>query len=295
MSKRSKNHHYVPKVLQRQFLAEGEQVWYSERGEDGRYCAPYLKDIEKTFFIRNYYTVSYGSELSDIVERVFYGRIDNYLGQVLPKITNCLNEGIVPTFENEPLNALRRVVIEMAKRTPDFTEKYDEEVTGLEVVSATLAALPDDPDDEGRQEMLAALKDPAKLKAIGRTVRVRATIDPSDKINSVLKKFSVRWSVSSTRHSYILSSRMAYQIGNGGSNGLSNPNSEVWMPVSPKAALVLVRDPNNSIPLKSVDYPDHIRQFNEFAARNSNQIASHSRVLIESITGKKADLGKSPP
>ena len=100
MSKRSKNHHYVPKVLQRQFLAEGERVWYSKRGEDGKYCAPYLKNIKKAFVGRDYYTVFDGCEYSDIVETAFYGRIDDYLGRILPKVINHLENGIIPIFEN---------------------------------------------------------------------------------------------------------------------------------------------------------------------------------------------------
>ena len=290
MSKRSKNHHYVPKVLQRQFLAEGERVWYSKRGEDGKYCAPYLKNIKKAFVGRDYYTVFDGCEYSDIVETAFYGRIDDYLGRILPKVINHLENGIIPIFENESLTSLRWAVVEMTKRTPDFTKKIDEEAIGLEIFEGALADRPFESENASNQEKAATLADPTITKKLGRAVRVRATIARSAKIEKVLEEFSIRWSVSKTQHSYILSSSMAYQIGNGGSNGLAKPRAEIWMPVSPKIALVLVRDPARKIPLKVPDTPHHIRQVNEFAARSSDQIASHNQNLIESILGKKAVL-----
>lgn len=290
LPKRSKNHHYVPKVLQRQFLAEDEQVWYSERETEGGYCAPYLKNIDKAFYARNYYTITDGHERSDIVEREYYGRIDNYLGQVIPRFVDCLKRGISPVFEGDALDSIRRVTVEMAKRTPDFTKRHDEQTIGLEIADATLSALPNDPENTERKKILAAKDDANMLRAIGRTVRVRSTISPSKKVDAILKEFSVRWSAIPSHHSYILSSRMAYMIGNGGPNGFSNPEAELWMPVSPKFALVLLRDPHNKIPLMLKETTSHVRQVNEYAARNSNQIASHSRKLIESITGKTAVL-----
>ncbi|WP_095588403.1 DUF4238 domain-containing protein [Actibacterium ureilyticum] len=287
MSKRSKNHHYVPKVLQKQFWAHDEHVWYSEKDESGQYCAPYLKHVDKTFFIKNYYTVLDGDELSDVVEKKFYGSIDNYLGEIFPQIMGIFEAGSVPEFEGEALPSLINVIVEMIKRTPEFTRRYEDLAIGREVA---LDVLNQDESDERKQAMLALLQNESKLKELGRTVRVRATIDISDRMASILDGFSLRWAISETNHSYLLSSRIGYQIGNGGPNGLQNHNAEIWMPVSPKHALVLLRDPANRIPPKHVVSPMQMRKINEYAARNSNQIASHSQRLIESIVRKRAVL-----
>ena len=287
MPSRSRNHHYVPQVLQRQFLAKNQCIWFSERGDDGKYCAPYLKNIAKAFFRKDHYTIDINDKPSDIVETDFYGSIDNYLGQLLPQITRYLNSGIPPLFESGALTGLRQTVIAMAKRTPEFTDKFDDQTIGLEFADTLLTALPEHSGIE-RTHILKTLSDKNSLKKTGRTIRVRATIAPSDKVDTVLEEFSARFVISSSRHSYIISSLLAYIIGNGGPNGLSNPKAEIWMPISPKHVLVLIRDPDNRIPIISEDTTDHIRQVNEFSAHNSKQIASHSQQLLESITGKKA-------
>jgi len=61
------------------------------------------------------------------------------------------------------------------------------------------------------------------------------------------------------------------------------PKMEMWMPISPKVAIVLVRDKEQKIPLRVVDCPDHIRKVNEYAMRKSIYIASHSEKLLKSL------------
>lgn len=294
MAQRSKNHHFVPKVLQQRFIREGKRIWYSERGEDDSFGSPELRNIGKTFRKRNYYTVLNGEEQSDIVEREFYGKIDDYLGKLLPDILNSFERKEIPTFSGESLDSLRKVVMEMAKRTPEFIKDHDDLSVGREIVESTLEALPEKSESEERLQLLSDINDQVRLREYGRDARVRGVVERSEKIEEALEEFSVRWAVSETHHSFILSSMIAYRIGNGGPNGLSNPNMEIWMPIAPKIALVLLRDPNNKIPLKSSETSIHIRKVNEYAVRNSQQIASHSNKLLESLTGKrvKGNLNK---
>ncbi|UWS07613.1 DUF4238 domain-containing protein [Phaeobacter inhibens] len=291
VSKRIKNHHFVPKVLQKRFRTEDNRIWYSERGTDGRFSQPELRNIEKTFRIRNYYTVLENGQPSDAIERLFYGEIDNFLGDFIPEVLGIFDADKVPRLSEASLESARTVAMEMAKRTPEFVKQYesDQEI-GQSLVESVLAGLEDETDFEKRSHYLEILNDPALLRQYGRDVRVRATVKRSEKTAEALKDFKVRWAVSETHHSFILSSMMAYRIGNGGPNGLINPNMEIWLPISPKISMVLTRDKANRIPDRVVEAPFHIREVNEYAARNSSQIASHSKRLIESLTGKKAKL-----
>jgi Protein of unknown function (DUF4238) len=289
MNNRIKKQHIVPRILQKQFASENGSIWYSERGHDNSYEAPYLKRIETAFVIKNYYTVGSGSELSDVVERKFYGNIDDYLGRILPKVISSFAQNIVPLFEGEALIGLRLVVFEMLKRTPDFIKSNDDSAIGKSILDATIRSLNENADHAGIVRLDTEMKkNPNFMREIGRNTRVRATIKRSKKMETTLEDFSVRWAFCESKHSFLLTSMMVYRVGNGGSNGLSNPNVEIWMPLSPKIALVLLRDKHNKIPLKIDETRNHIRAVNEFAANNSRQIASHSKELIESITGKKA-------
>ena len=108
----------------------------------------------------------------------------------------------------------------------------------------------------------------------------------SSRIMGELREFQVRWATSEGRHSFVLSSLIAYRIGNGGPNGVSNPNMEIWIPVSPKIAMVLVRDEEGRIPSRNSLDRDKVREVNEYAMRKSRQLASHSEALLVSLVGR---------
>ena len=296
MSVRSKEHHYVPKVLQRQFASEENEqtIWYAKKEGRKGYRSPVLKQIEKAFVRRNYYTVLRNDQLSDVIEREYYGKIDNYLGELLPDVVSSLCRGLAPTFSGDRLQSLREVVVAMLLRTPDFANKYDDVQTGRDIVEATLAKASLSPDDPDRVDLLKQMNDDGRLREIGRTARVGAITARPDRTLQTLEEFSVRWAVSEGKHSFVLSSEMVYRIGNGGSNGLSNPKTELWLPIHPKFTLVLLRDPENNIPLRIKGTANHIRLVNEYAIDGSLEVASHSRNLIESLTKKKAVIHQNP-
>ena len=293
MSYRAKKHHIVPEVLQKQFLAMEEKIWFSEQKSDGAFSPPQLESIKKAFMKKNYNTITKDGEKSDVVEREFYGKIDNFLGKVIPDIFTAFEGNKVPMFSEQLLDSLRNVVMEMAKRTPDFTGMYDDTTEGKRLLDEIVAEAGADGDKMSEDHFKSRLGDAQWQKEFARDVRVRATIKHSPKVQSALNQLTFKWVLLSSKCSFILSSQMVYRLGNGGPNGLNNPNFEMWMPISPKIALVLLRDNYGKLPLVHYDTPDHVREINEYALKSSFQIGSHSRELLESLTGRKAVEPKS--
>ncbi len=285
MAARARNHHIVPEVLQKQFTIPGHsrRIWRAKRNKENKFNLPEEKSIGKSFVVRDYNTIIQNENPSDIIEKKFYGEIDDYLGRFLPEITQIFADGRIPLISGDALKSLRLVVLEMAKRTPDFLVGHSDVEVGREAVEGSLKDLPDNASMSLKKQLEAELADIVKLRVRGRHIRVTATIEVSERIKNALADFKVRWSVSETKHSYIISSIMVYRIGNGGPNGIVNPNMEFWMPITPKIALILVRDPLNIIPLRSVDTPDHIRQVNVYAIQNSFEVGSHSKDLLNSL------------
>lgn len=124
VSERSKIHHFVPGVLQRQFLdkaRKGERIWYAEKKRDSdEFNRPELKTIGKAFQARNFYTTLEDGKLSDRIEKEYYGAVDNYLGKVLPFIHNTFKMGRTPMFNGEQLEQLQQACQMMFKRSPEI-------------------------------------------------------------------------------------------------------------------------------------------------------------------------------
>ena len=284
MGNRAKNHHIVPKVLQKQFAIPGDQqrIWRVKRDANGAFQSLEPKRLAKSFVIKDYYTILENNQRSDLIERELYGKIDDFLGRLLPDVIGALNRGVAFKFSKETLDSIREIIRHMITRTPDFLE-HDDVGIGKEVVEATLQTLSSENSSDQRRQLEAQLRDDVQLQDIGRHIRVTAKLKNSSRVSKALSEYVPRWSISQSKHSYILASRMVYRIGNGGSNGLSSPKMEMWMPITPKIALVLVRDPKNEIPHRVIDTPKHIRQVNEYAVKTSFEVASHSETLLKSL------------
>lgn len=287
MSRRSKRHHIVPQTLQRHFCNSDGKLWYSAKAEQGSYDRPEQRTPKGAFWMRDYYTVLENDNPSDSIETGFYGSLDNFLGELIPQLLLRLQAGEAPTMDVGLVDNLRVAIFEMIKRSPDFIAVDDYEV-GLEFLEEMLAQKGNGTVEEDRlEELQAELMEPHKVRARGRDIRVRGSLSRSANVESALEGRSFRYAVAPERHSFILSNMIAYRIGNGGSNGLHNANSEVWMPISPRYALVMVNDPDSKIPLVCQENRDHIRAINEFAVANSRSIASHSQKLAFSLTGHR--------
>lgn len=292
MSKRSKRHHFVPRVLQSAFVFEGDLLWYAEENSFGAFRSPELTPTSKAFVKSNYYSIVEDGHLSDKVERRFYGAVDNYLGNFLPEVFETFDRGQVPVFSGSPLELLKNVVYEMMKRTPDYIPDRSDAEFGEKYLDAIKEqAQKDGSSAEELQKLLGELESEENRLRIGRDIRVRSTIRKSERIDKAMEGLTNRWVRIEGKHSFILGSKLVYRLGNGGPDGLSNPKTEIWMPISPKVAVVLLRDPKNQIPLVCSPSVEKVRELNEHALRNSRQIASHSQRLIKSLTKSKSKYG----
>ena len=282
MSKRSKRHHFVPKALQKYFCCDDGKIWYSQKGKNDKFLKPEKRNTTSTFQERNYYTVQENGRPSDIIEREFYGKIDNFLGEIIPYILECLDNKKTPIFDKEVKALLKDLVHKMIMRTPDFVH-HDDFLAGRELIEDTIS----EAQNRGLSktdiaEMAAKLGDVSYLKSQGRNIRIQGQISSSEKIDTFLKKYDFRWGICTGLNSLILSSRMVYRLGNGSSNGLKNHNTEIWFPLSPRVCLVLLRDKKNRIPTIN-EIPDiKVQEVNEYAAENSLSIASNYELILQS-------------
>ncbi|MGQ5718861.1 DUF4238 domain-containing protein [Pseudochrobactrum asaccharolyticum] len=281
---RRKNHHFIPKGFQKSFTVNeaGSQIWFAEKNATtGVFKKPVLRNIETTFRKRNLYTIHVDDKPSDILEREYYGPLDDDLGKLFPFFNEHLKSNKLPLVTADTLMKLRIIVFEMLKRTPEFGYEKNAGDVGKEVILEAFNDLSNSLSDEDKYKFNDYLNDEKFMKRVGNDVIVKAKTLPMKLVEKILKKYTIRWVEADQRHSFILSSMCCYRIGNGGSNALSNINAEIWMPISPKHCLVLVQDPHRRIPLLSIASGRKVQQVNEYAASDSNEIASHSEALLK--------------
>lgn len=283
---RAKRHHFVPKALQRAFADGNEQLWYSERDSNRAYGVPEQRNIHSTFQERDFYTVLDRNGPTDRVGRNFYGPIDDHLAKLLAELGDIFRSGGLPVIEGEPLESLHNLILVLLRRTPAFFKGHSEVDLGRNVVSQATAVM-HGAKRVSPQMLDSRLSDERLLRRLGRTVRVKAqTFDPME-LMKYMREFSIRWAVSAGKHSFLLGDLIVYRVGNGGMNGFDNPQPELWFPISPKRALVLVRDDAGRVPPIVDVGRDWMREFNEFVVSESDRIASSEKSLISSLLRSK--------
>lgn len=282
-----RRHHYVPKSLQKYFTDNGKNIWFSQIACDGKYSGPELRNLVSTFQRHDFYTVIDDNGVpSDSVEREIYGPLDDYLGDLLSEVHGRMDLGETPVFEGEVLESLLDLFIALATRGPlrltgqDYND-YEQGLTFANQLIEKLVGLDKyHPDIAFYQD---TLNNRRKLIDRGRDIRVRATTKGLPKTKNELGNFQARVAVSTGGHSFVLHGRMIYRIGNGGSNGLLCPRCELWLPISSKRALVLLRDPTNRIPFVCQVGREQMREFNSYAVSLGSDLASHSIKLLQSL------------
>lgn len=295
VQKRSKIHHFVPKTLQRPFCSRGDTIWYSEKSSE-KFLAPEPRNIDSTFKERNRNTIQMNGGSSDIVETGFYGRLDDFLGKFIETALASLTTGTAPKLEHEETRKVKISIYDIVKRSPDFFPLADDLTIGKYIIEEIAKDLEAEGFLDEAENERKALADKAKITKIGRDFRVRSTVSTSDnfpKISSFLNNLHLSWATSKSRNSFILSSLVCLPANGNTFQPLTNSNNEIWMPISPKNCLILSHNPSEAVPKISELAPDQIRRANEYAARNSRQIASHSKKLLCSLTGY--DVRKLPP
>jgi len=284
MNNRSRRHHIVPQTLQKHFCDDDGQLWYAKKDEAGRFQRPDQRTPKGAFWQRDYYTVINDGAKSDEVEREFYGSLDNLIGAVIPKFINCLKHKRPPAMEAELERSMKLAVFHMLLRTPDFMD-HDELAIGHEYLDGLVDYYDRRPTNKADlNRVLSEKEDPSVVRSYGRSIRNEGTLTKHVNSERELMKRKFKWVAAPLKHSFILSNQICIRIGNGGPNGLNNPESEIWMPISPKFSLVLVCDETGMVPNYSEIDRDLVRSMNLHAAQNSTAIASHSEKLIRSLT-----------
>ncbi len=276
-ARRSKRHHYVPKGLQNHFCGADNKIWYAERSADG-FSALEERTPNGCFWEKNLNTTIGKNGLSENVEEEWRD-LDNELAPFLAHANEVLSNGSPPDLTEESVEKLRFFFAMLMTRSPELVpsverikQVYVSEVMGLATKLDILAP-----------DLRARTADPAFQAQAARHIRAEALGRVPEYSLEELRKFHPTWVIAEKKSAFILGSRMVYATGNGGPNGLLNPDTELWFPISQKHVLVLSRDQSKSDKVFYLS-GSRVRQWNRYILRTSERaVASHSERLLRSL------------
>ena len=276
---RSKRHHYIPIALQKNFSCNGRGLWWSRRNETGKFVDCKEVPFESMFLENDLYTVLEEGRPSDGLEKTFYGKIDGILADVSRELIDSDWTTTIPYISLGQKQLLRAIIIEMARRVPDFLSNADR-VLDDSLMRARARALCEFPNLEREIENIIDTR--FNSREIRRSILAESRARPPRSALDAIAGYSIHLASPPPKMTFILSSQIVSRVGNRGSGRLGDPRTELWLPVGPRIAIVATKI-EKPWPMHFTMSRQFMRDYNVAAAKRSTSIASSSRTLLESI------------
>lgn len=279
---RSKRHHYISQSFQDRFCRTDGRIWYAERNDDGEFSL-FDRTPYGCFWKPNLNTTMVDDRPSDELETGFWGDVDDQVAKFLQLVDRSFEDGRPPVLEGESLVRLKELITSVARRAPDATDLPDADELG-EQFRSNISYL----SREAGFRYDPKYDDRTWLRQTGRSILASAKAEYPKMVLEALQEYSVRWAVLEGKSSFILGSKSVYRAhGDRGSGHLADPKTELYWPIAPKLALVLLRPPSRDFPLVLRGSTQMVREWNMSICRESACVASHSKSLLVSLLGRR--------
>lgn len=283
---RSKRHHYIPQSFQNRFCRPDGKLWYAQR-VDAQKFSLYERTPFGCFWSSNLNTTMVDGKPSDELEREFWGNVDNTMADFVRWVDDSFSMSIPPKLLGQDLRYFGLFFALIARRSPDATELPNADEVGEQYQTQIKKMM-----QEMGHEAKPKYDDKNWLRQIGRDILARAKAEYPTLVVEALGNYSVRWAIPEKRASFILGSKNVYRAYNGGSGHLEDPRTELFWPLSPKLALVMLQIPDRSFPMVVPARTEMVREWNLSICAGSSAIGSHSEKLMRSLLGSKLDGGR---
>lgn len=280
--RRSKRHHYIAQSFQSRFCEQPDSIWYAERNQFGEFSLDQRSPFG-CFWVKNLNTILVEDTPSDVLEKQFWGAVDQDLSHFLNRVDASFSSGNAPKIQGKALEDFKILFAVVARRSPDSSDLPEAVEVGCEYYEKLKTAFV-----ETGHTMLAKHHDPIWHRQNGRAILAKAKASYPRLVVDALRDYSVRWAIPEGSSAFVLGSKFVYRAhGKGGSGHLEDPLTELYWPVSPKLALVLLRLPNKDFPMVTRLSQQRVRLWNEAICRDSIAVASHSKRLISSLFSER--------
>ena len=279
--KRSRRHHYVAESFQKRFCSNANKLGYAERNTAGKIVLE-ERTPKGCFWEANLNTTLENDTPSDKLEKGFWWALDQDVSELLAEIDQIFASGKIPTIEGEALDQFKLMFATIARRSPDASALPSPVDIGLKY-QQKLKSYFQAHGIHGQPKH----EDPVWLRQNGRSILAKAKASSPKMVIGALREYVVRWAVPEGKSSFILGSKSVYRAhGGGGSGHLDDPKTQLYWPISPKLALVLLRAPSTQFPMVS-SLPTHqVRAWNQNICKTSYSCGSHSQALLRSLLNR---------
>jgi Protein of unknown function (DUF4238) len=285
-----KSNHYVPQMLSKRFMSDKGELYYFDKNKPEK---PLEKRNPKSIFCENnlYVTIDRSGNRNHTLESEVYKKLDNEANLIIEKIVTAARQNELPQLTITEKSTWDEFLIQQWQRTPDAFSEFNRNFDFESEYAISIANY------EKLHRQLNYFERiiwdcPLTKQVVRKTAHLQSLKDNRRDLS--LKALSSRGvgiaRISNPQSSFIIGSfpvlRLSFK-----NQTLADPATEVWLPISHD---VIVTPSGSKHEEKLVNIgQNQVRRINELIFNQSTEIASRSKLLLESLCGKIKSVRKT--
>lgn len=275
-----KRHHFVPEHLQAGFVDGNDGLWTFDSRNRGK--GVWCGTLNNLLVEGHLYSYVRPDGSKDVSLEQWFSQLEGAAAPVIEKVVASARKAKLPSLTATEKETWDNFLYQQWRRVPDLymsllpPEAHKAEVERLIDELATLGRRLTNSE---RSELLA----PISLKNMRQNVRVSSLTTSSEQVLSTLGSRGLAVAkVANPKKSFVLGSRPVVKCTLPGITDLSDPQVELWLPISHDVMAGIGRLDEREILAPLNDR--QVRLQNEAAAAQSTQIVGRSRELVQSLS-----------
>lgn len=273
-------HHFVPQLLLRRFDRGDGRVYLLRKNDRQKQPRAHLPD--EVFFENNSNTYVEPCGTKNYSVETALAQLESDFGPIVQQICTSVELGRAPEIEQKSLRVVREFLLTLFKRSPVVRNRY---ATG-EFINSHVDGTIREIVESGHvlpNSLVDKVTSAQWKKDALKHASVRATLLHADGVAMGALASKGLWIArpSNSSKSFILGSVPFLQMKGTHTDGIGDPSSEFWLPLSPTVAITPFGHPND---VRLVELPDNaVRQLNLGIWHQSYAAVARSPELLVSI------------
>ncbi len=274
-----KRHHYIPRMLLKNFVDRDHNLHWSFT--DDRRGLKKAR-VEGVFVERHLYSVIGRDGDRDPAIEAELSRIEGDAAKVLDTILTAARAGRPPDLSTQEKSVWYRFFLVQWRRTPELQQSVaSDAVLGALFDSAIELVLTKFPERADEVKEFT----PAERARMIHNIRTEIVLETKPNVEKLLEERGIMiMRIERDDKAFVIGSRPVVVFNGSESNGLHDPNSEMWLPV---ASDIAIGPGTGGVKLGFLAADSAIRTMNREITCQSSVIAGCSPDLIRSLTSTR--------
>ncbi len=278
-----KSHHFVSDFLIKKFAFDGDKVFYLNKRSERKIPVPIKSS--KVFYETNSNTFERPDGTKDFSVESALSILEGQVAVILLKIIASVELGKLPMLNSSEKALLDEFLLTLFKRSPQTRNKHATAAFFQESLAESLMEL-HAAGIHVPEELKTKFRSESWKKRTLKQAMVTATLRHGHEVNTAMSEKGLYFArPKNPKKTFILGSEPLLRLRGSKTNGIADPQSELWLPISPTIAISLYGASGRETLVFLEDQA--VRYLNYHSWQQSESAVANNAELLNSIANAR--------